>query len=180
MSEHLTGPPAAGNEVDTLLGALERQRGYIAWKCGGLDAAGLRATLGPSTVTLGGLLKHLAAVEEHTFSMKLFGRPVGEPFASGWELDEDWEWHSAAADSPTELMALWESAVARSRVLVAQALAEGGLDFPGAATWPDGRRASLRRHLIDMVEEYARHVGQADLIRESIDGLVGEDPADEA
>lgn len=176
MSTYLTEPPAAGNELDTLLGALERQRRYIAWKCGGLDAAGLRATLGPSTVTLGGLLKHLAAVEEHTFSTKLFGRPVGEPFRTGWSTDPDWEWHSAASDSPAELMALWEAAVARSRILVAEALADGGLDRPGAATWPDGRTASLRRHLIDMIEEYARHVGHADLIRESIDGLVGEDP----
>jgi hypothetical protein len=54
----LREPPVAGNEVDTLLGALERQRGYVAWKCGNLDSAGLRATLGPSAVTLGGLLKH--------------------------------------------------------------------------------------------------------------------------
>ena len=176
MFSFLTEPPAAGNELDTLLGALERQRGYIAWKCGGLDAAGLRATLGPSTITLGGLLKHLAAVEEHTFSVKLFGRPMSEPFLTGFASDPDWEWHSAASDSPAELTALWSAAVSRSRVLVAEALADGGLDFAGAAKWPDGRTASLRRHLIDMIEEYARHVGHADLIRESIDGLVGEDP----
>jgi hypothetical protein len=171
----LEGPPAAGNELDTLLGALERGRRYIAWKCGGLDAAGLRATLGPSTMTLGGLLKHLALVEEHTFAVKMFGRPLSEPFASA---PDDWEWQSAASDSPAELMELWEAAVERSRVLVAEALELGGLDLLGVAAWPDGRRASLRRHLIDMVEEYARHVGHADLIRESIDGLVGEDPSD--
>jgi hypothetical protein len=58
----LREPPVAGNELDTLLGALERQRRYVAWKCGNLDQAGLRATLGPSTMTLGGLLKHLAVV----------------------------------------------------------------------------------------------------------------------
>ncbi|GIF52796.1 uncharacterized protein DUF664 [Asanoa ferruginea] len=175
----LTGPPAAGNELDTLLGALERQRRYIAWKCGGLDAAGLRATLGPSTVTLGGLLKHLAAVEEHTFAVKLFGRTMTPPFdTADWDGDPDWEWHSAASDSPAELMALWEASVARSRALVAEGLAAGGLDYLGVAAWPDGRRASLRRHLIDMIEEYARHVGHADLIRESVDGLVGEDPTD--
>ncbi|GAA1866427.1 DinB family protein [Asanoa iriomotensis] len=174
---HVTEPPAAGNEVDTLLGALERQRGYIAWKCGGLDAAGLRTTLGPSTITLGGLLKHLAAVEEHTFATKLFDRPMSEPFGSAdWTSDPDWEWHSAAADAPETLMALWKESVERSRALVAEALAAGGLDYLGAAKWPDGRQASLRRHLIDMIEEYARHVGHADLIRESIDGVVGEDP----
>src|ERR1700722_9159749 len=64
----LQEPPVAGNELDTLLGSLERQRRYIAWKCGGLDSAGMRATLGPSTMTLGGLLKHLALVEDHQFS----------------------------------------------------------------------------------------------------------------
>ena len=56
----LREPPVAGNEVDTLLGSLERQRRTFAWKCGNLDEAGLRATLGPSSMTLGGLLKHLA------------------------------------------------------------------------------------------------------------------------
>jgi hypothetical protein len=68
-------PPVAGNELDTLLGELERVRGYIAWKCGGLNPAGLRATLGPSTMTLGGLLKHLSACEDHNFSIMLYGRP---------------------------------------------------------------------------------------------------------
>src|SRR5450631_128121 len=53
-------PPVAGDETATLLGSLERQRATLAWKCGGLDAAGLRATLGASSMTLGGLLKHLA------------------------------------------------------------------------------------------------------------------------
>jgi len=59
---------------------------------------------------------------------------------------------------------------------VAEAIADGGLDRLAAYTWPDGRTPSLRRLLVDMVEEYARHVGHADLIRESVDGLVGEDP----
>lgn len=170
-------PPVAGDEVDTLLGSLERQRRTFAWKCGGLDAAGLRATLGPSTVTLGGLLKHLAAVEDHQFSVKLHGRGHHPPFDTApWDADPDWEWHSAAADSPEELMSLWQDAVARSRALVAEALADGGLDRLSAFTWPDGRTPSLRRLLIDMIEEYARHVGHADLIREAVDGLVGEDP----
>ncbi len=137
----LREPPVAGNELDTLLGALERQRGYVAWKCGNLDSAGLRATLGPSIMTLA-----------------------------------DWEWHSAAEDSPGQLASLWQEAVDRSRTLVAGAVAEGGLDRLAAFTWPDGRTPSLRRLMMDMIEEYARHVGHADLIRESVDGLVGEDP----
>lgn len=173
----LREPPAAGNEIDTLLGALERQRGYAAWKCGRLDAAGLRTNLGPSTVTLGGLLKHLAAVEDDTFSVKLYGRNPHQPFDTvDWDADPDWEWHSAAEDSPEQLMSLWQAAVDRSRILVAEAVADGGLDRLASFTWPDGRTPNLRRLLIDMVEEYARHVGHADLIRESVDGLVGEDP----
>lgn len=173
----LTGPPVAGNDTETLLGELERVRGYLAWKCGGLDAAGLRATLGPSTMTLGGLLKHLALVEDDYFAVKLSGANRHSPFdAVDWDANPDWEWESAAQDSPEQLMALWEETVARSRALTAKALADGGLDRPAAFSWPDGRTPSLRRFLIDMIEEYARHVGHADLIRESVDGLTGEDP----
>jgi hypothetical protein len=75
-------------------------------------------------------------------------------------------------------MSLWRDAVTQSRAAVAEALAAGGLDQPAAISGPDGRSPSLRRILIDLVEEYARHVGHADLIRESVDGLVGEDPID--
>ncbi len=170
-------PPLAGDETATLLGSLERQRAMLAWKCDGLDAAGLQATVGASTMTLGGLLKRLALVEDHDFCGKLFGRDLGSPWDAGdWDADPDWEWHSAAADSPEQLMTLWQDAVARSRSAVEEALADGGLDRLAQRTWPDGRTPSLRRILIDLIEEYARHVGHADLIRESVDGLTGEDP----
>jgi len=173
----LREPPVAGNEVDTLLGALERQRGYVGWKCGGLDAAGLAARLQPSAITLGGLLKHLALVEDDVFGVKLHGLDRHAPFDTApFDTDPDWEWHSAAADSPADLMAVWRDAAARSRRLVGDALAAGGLSQPAAFTWPDGRTPSLRRLIMDMIEEYARHVGHADLIRESVDGVVGEDP----
>ena len=173
----LREPPMAGTELDTLLGALERQRGYVAWKCGNLDSAGLRATLGPSAMTLGGLVKHLAGVEDDVFSVKLHGRDPHPPWDTvDWSADPDWEWHSAAGDSPEELMLLWQEAVGRSRVLVAEALADGGLDRLASCTGRGGRPPSLRRLLMDMIEEYARHVGHADLIRESVDGVVGEDP----
>jgi len=174
----LTEPPVAGTEVDTLLGSLERQRRTFAWKAGGLDSAALRVTLGPSSVTLGGLLKHLALVEDHYFTSSLAGRPMPEPWASAdWDADPDWEWTSAADDTPEQLTALWQESVTRSRAAVTEALADGGLDHPvpGRST-PEGEHASLRRVLVDLIEEYARHVGQADLVRESIDGLVGEDP----
>jgi len=170
-------PPAAGNEIETLVGALERQRSYLAWKCGGLDQEGLRATVGVSTVTLGGLFKHLALVEDHTFGVKFLGQELGPPWdAVDWDADPDWEWRSAADNTPEELLTIWHEAVGRSRSIVAEALADGGLDRLSERAWPDGRAPSLRRLLIDMIEEYARHVGHADLIRESVDGLVGEDP----
>jgi hypothetical protein len=175
--EILREPPVAGNEVDTLVGSLERQRRILAWKCGGLDAAALRATVGVSTVTLGGLLKHLALVEDEYFTRRLGGRDLGAPWdAVDWDADPDWEWHSAAEDTPEQLMTLWQEAVARSRAAVTAALAGDGPGQLARFTWPDGRSPSLRRILIDLIEEYARHVGQADLIRESVDGVVGEDP----
>ena len=170
-------PPVAGDETSTLLGSLERQRATLAWKCGGLDAAGLQATVGSSSITLGGLLKHLALVEDDTFSGKLLGRAQGPPWdAVDWGADPDWEWHSAAEDTPEQLMTIWQDAVVRSRAVVAEALANGGLGQLGRFTSSEGESPSLRRILIDLIEEYARHVGHADLIRESVDGLVGEDP----
>lgn len=170
-------PPVAGDETATLLGSVERQRATLAWKCGGLDAAGMRATLGASTVTLGGLLKHLALVEDDYFTGKLLGRDLGSPWDTvDWDADPDWEWRSAAEDTPEELMTLWRDAVTRSRSAVTELLAGGDLGQLARFTWPDGRTPSMRRILIDLIEEYARHVGHADLIRESVDGLVGEDP----
>jgi hypothetical protein len=173
---HPEPPIAGGGEVETLLGALERQRFYLGWKCGGLDAAGLRKPLPPSTITLGGLLKHLALMEDTNFSWPGRARTVAPWDAGDWDADPDWEWHSAAEDSPEHLLTLWQDAVARSRAVVAEVLAEGGLDHQARFILPNGQAPSLRRQLIDMIEEYARHVGHADLIRESVDGLVGEDP----
>jgi hypothetical protein len=170
-------PPVAGDETATLLGSLERQRAILAWKCGGLDAAGLRATLAPSSITLGGLLKHLALVEDDYFSRRLHGRELGPPWdTADWDADPDWDWHSAAEDSPEHLQTLWRDAVARSRTAVTEALADGGLEQLARYTNSRGESPSLRRILIDLIEEYARHNGHADLIRESVDGLVGEDP----
>jgi uncharacterized damage-inducible protein DinB len=173
------GPPLAGDEAATLLGSLERQRAILAWKCGGLDAAGLRATAGASSMTLGGLVKHLALVEDEYFSVRLLGQELGPPWdTADWDADRDWEWHSAAQDSPEQLHALWQDAVARSRSAVTRALAGGGLEQLARYASSAGESPSLRRILIDMIEEYARHIGHADLIRESVDGLTGEDPPD--
>jgi uncharacterized damage-inducible protein DinB len=164
-------PPVAADETATLLGFLEFQRATLAWKTAGLDAAGLRATVGASTMTLGGMLKHLALVEDDWFSQSLHGHEPSSPWDTvDWDADRDWDWHSAAQDNPEQLHALWRDAVARSRDLVAQALADGGLDRLARRTRPDGRAPSLRWILVHMIEEYARHNGHADLIRERIDG----------
>ena len=70
-----------------------------------------------------------------------------------WKADEDWDWHSAADDSPEHLRALWQDAVARSRSLVAEALADGGLEPLARRTWADGRAPSLRWIVVHMIEE---------------------------
>ncbi|MFB7515835.1 DinB family protein [Streptomyces sp. NPDC056144] len=170
-------PPLAGTEAEAILGALERQRATLAWKCSGLDAAGLRATVGASAVTLGGLLKHLAHVEDSHFARLWLAAPVGPPWDTvDWDATPDWAYRSAADDTPEQLRALWQESADRSRTVVAAALAEGGLDQLGAYVTRSGERPNLRRILLDLVEEYARHAGHADIIRESVDGLTGEDP----
>jgi hypothetical protein len=169
-------PPLAGDELGALLGSLDRMRGYLLWKCGGLDAGGVRATLGPSTLTLGGLLKHLAAVEATTFAWKLHGRAPFPPFdTADWD-DEDWHLRVEEEDTPESLESLFRGSVAQGQALVDEAVAAGGLDFTAEVHDDEGNHPNLRRVLHDMIEEYGRHVGHADLIRESVDGLVGEDP----
>ncbi len=170
-------PPAAGTETEHLLGALDRLRATFRWKADALDAAGLRARIGTSSLTLGGLLKHLAAVEDYTFTTKLRGEPIGAPWDGiGWDGSNEWEFASAADDTPEQLYPLWDGAVERSRARLQAALADGGPEQVVHASWPDGRHASLRRLLCDLIEEYGRHTGHADLLREAVDGLVGEDP----
>ena len=170
-------PPLAGTEVQHLTGALNRLRTTFRWKAGGLDAAGLAVRVGASSLTLGGLLKHLAWCEDHAFTRRLRGEDPGAPWLrSNWDGDPDWEFTSAATDSPEELYALWDRAVARSRERLASALADGGLDQLIHLSDGAGNHASLRRLVCDLVEEYGRHTGHADLIREAVDGLVGEDP----
>ena len=170
-------PPLAGTETEQLFGALDRLRTTFRWKAGHLDAAGLQARIGRSSLTLGGLLKHLAAAEDFHTTVKLSGAPIGAPWESnGWDGDNDWEFTSAAEDSPEELYALWDEAVARSRARLAAAVADGGLDQHIHAADADGNHANLRRLVCDLIEEYGRHTGQADLLREAVDGVVGEDP----
>jgi hypothetical protein len=170
-------PPFAGSEAEHLVGALERLRATFRWKADGLDSAGLSARIGASSLTLGGLLKHLAVNEDYLFTVKLRGEPLGAPWeATAWDDDDDWELSSAADDTPEELYALWDGAVERSRTSLDAALADGGLDQLVHLSGPDGQPANLRRLVCDLIEEYGRHTGHADLLREAVDGVVGEDP----
>jgi hypothetical protein len=170
-------PPLAGTDAEQLVGALERLRWTFRWKADDLDTAGLQTRVGSSPLTLGGLLKHLAANEDYLFTVKFRGGELGEPWAtSGWDGSNDWEFESAADDPPDLLYALWDDAVARSRATLSAAIAEGGLDQEAHISGPDGVHASLRRLVCDLLEEYGRHTGHADLLREAVDGRVGEDP----
>jgi hypothetical protein len=169
-------PPLAGTETEHLVGSLDRLRTTFRWKVDDLDAAGLQTRIAASALTLGGLLKHLALMEDVYFHTKLSGEPPGPAWdAADWDAD-DWEFNSAADDTPEQLYALWDGTVERSRARLDAALATGGLDQPAHVSSPDGQHASLRRLLFDLVEEYGRHTGHADLLREAVDGRVGEDP----
>jgi hypothetical protein len=110
--------------------------------------------------------------------VKILGEPMPAPWdLSVWETEgDDWEFDSAAKDSPEELYGVWDTAVARSRAAAATIEARGGLDAPAALTWPDGSRPNVRRMVMDLVEEYGRHTGHADILREAVDGRAGEDP----
>jgi uncharacterized damage-inducible protein DinB len=168
-------PPLTSDETTTMIGFLEYQRATFGWKTAGLDATGLRTRVGASTMTLGGMLKHLAYYEDHWFSHRLCGNerlPMWND--EQWDTDPDWEWNSAAQDFPVDLRSLWQQAVSRSRDQLSSALADGGLDRRARRSLPDGRIPNARWIVLHMIEEYARHNGHADLIRESVDGLVGE------
>ena len=159
------------DEITNLSRFLDEQREVLRHKAGGLDRDQLARTLPPSDLTLGGMVKHLAFVEDWWFGRVLCDDQDAMWEGVDWEADNDWDWHSAAEDTPEQLWALWESAVEKSRQLVA--------DDPRAereAVRPrrDGGSFTLRWILAHMVQEYARHNGHADLIRQSVDGQVGD------
>ena len=163
------------DEVETLIGFLDFQRATLEWKARGLDSAGLNAISAASTMTLGGLLKHMTWVEDHWFSHWLMGRPRSEPWASiDWSANPDWEWTSSRDDDPDALRMLWSSTCDTSRANVAGVLSRGDLGTLASRTWPSGEAPSLRWIMVHMIEEYARHNGHADLLREAVDGQTGE------
>ena len=169
-------PPLAADEATTLVAFLDYHRDTLRMKVDGLTAEQLSRTHPPSTLTLGGLLKHVALNEASWFGRVLHGRDLGDPWdAVDWDADPDWELRTAADDSPQELRRLMDDAVAQARRDIDAALAEGGLEHLSVVSArKEGRRFSLRWILLHMIEEYARHNGHADLIRESIDGATGE------
>lgn len=169
-------PPLAGTEVEHLTGALDRLRATFRWKADGLDASQLQTTIGASSLTIGGLLKHLAFCEDFAFTLRLRGEPPGDPWPTDRRPSSDWTFASATEHTPEDLYSLYDGAVRRSHQRLAAALAEGGLEQSIHDNDGQGHHASLRRLLCDLLEEYGRHTGHADLIREAIDGRVGEDP----
>lgn len=168
-------PPPAGDEASILTGFLDFHRATLAWKCSRLDKAGLTTTAATSSITLGGLLKHMSFVEDYWFSYILCGNAPQPPWDTAeWDRDPDWDWNSAAQDGSGELFELWRTSVERSRKLVNDVLADGGPDRLAHRARPDGSMHNLRWIMVHMIEEYARHNGHADLIREEIDGSTGE------
>jgi uncharacterized damage-inducible protein DinB len=170
-------PPHEAGEAATLTGFLDYQRGTLQWKCRGLSDEQLRVALPPTTMTLGGMLKHMACVEDYWFTEVAAEKPSPEPWGSvDWDADPDWDWRTAASDSGDELRGLWAERVGRSRAVVEAQLGLGEDKALSQAhpAWGGQGRVSLRWILTHMVEEYARHNGHADLIRESLDGETGE------
>ena len=167
--------PLRSDEVTTLRGFLDHHRDTFRMKCAGLSQAQLAQPLPPSDMTLGGMMKHLALNEVGWFGGTLAGEPYPAPFDGvDWDADPDWEWRTARDDSPADLRALYDDCVRRADAAIDQALARGGLDAESIQQSSSEGAFSLRWILLHMIEEYARHNGQADLIRESIDGATGE------
>ena len=127
-----------------------------------------------SVISLGGLLRHLARVEDGWFSDVVAEQPELEPWVSmPWAAE--WSDPDTAASTGDELRALWEQRVAASRRVVTEALGAGELALGTThPAWGGQGHPSLRWVLVHMIEEYARHNGHADLLRESIDGETGE------
>ena len=168
-------PDLAADELASLSQFLDFHRATLVDKVSGLSTEQLATRAVPSSaITLGGMLKHLALVEDDWFQVKFLGRPEVEPWASApFDADPDWDWHSAVDDTPEDLLRLYVSACARSRAVVVEV--GGDLDTRSVEADPQtGGRFSLRWIMLHMIEETARHNGHVDLIREAIDGSVGE------
>ncbi len=162
-----------GNEEVVLQDFLDFYRTVMARKAEGLTAEELHRTTSASSLTLAGLVKHMALVEDSWFTIRFANQPVPDPWGDAdWDLDQDWEMTTALEDSPQELLALFDLACDRSRAVVAAAPSLDS-EMP-ADQLGQGGPTNLRWIMVHMIEEYARHTGHADFLREAIDGQTGD------
>lgn len=161
--------PATGDERQMLAGFLADQRTTLTLKCAGLTEDVAHRSVEPSTLSLLGLVRHLADVERRWFRQVLAGEADATPLFSS-PADPDGDFEGATADPATvaEAWAAWHAAVDFAERFTAEA---PDLDVSGHDGWRG--TVSLRWVLIHMIEEYARHNGHADLLRERIDGTTG-------
>ena len=162
----------APDERTALTEMLDYYRAVMLRKTEGLSDEQLAVTVASSDLTLGGLLMHLALVEDSWFLSTFLGGELGESWSGfDWKSDPDWEFHHAHEYSRDVIVAQYEGSIARSRQVVDEA---ESLDVLAAKPTRDGQAFNLRWILVHLIEEYARHAGHADLIRESIDGATGD------
>jgi uncharacterized damage-inducible protein DinB len=167
-----TDPPDTGPELAQLTAYLDYQRDTMLLKTEGLTREQLAQPHPPSSMTLGGLLNHLALVEESWFRVRFSGLPDDDLWAGvDWDADPDYEFRTAADVSPDELRRRYAEACRRSREVVAAA---SDLDQLSVQKRGNGQHFDLRWMLLHLIEETARHAGHADLLREAIDGATGE------
>ncbi|HEY3501818.1 MAG TPA: DinB family protein [Actinocatenispora sp.] len=162
------GAPATGDELPMLAGMLSGQRATLALKCAGLGAELARRSVPPSTLSLLGLVRHLADVERRWFRQVLAGEDAPLRYASGVEPDGDFDGAIGDPAVVADAWRAWRDEVAYADRFVATA---PDLDVTGDDSWRG--TVSLRWVLLHLIEEYARHNGHADLLRERIDGARG-------
>jgi uncharacterized damage-inducible protein DinB len=167
-----TDPPENASETVQLTGFLTYQRETLLLKTEGLTAEQLGRRLPSSSLTLAGLLHHLALVEESWAVERFAGRPSPEPWAHvDWDATPDWEFEAALGLEPEELRERYRLACRRTDEVVA---ATGDLGALSTEPLRDGGHFSLRWMLLHLLEETSRHNGHADLLREAVDGVTGE------
>jgi uncharacterized damage-inducible protein DinB len=160
--------PFAGDEKVMLSAFLDRYRETLLWKLDGLTKEQASARLVPSASTLLGIVKHLAYVERWWFQMNFAGDPVSFLWPKD-EPDEDIDFRVTETDTIASISALYQQEIARSREIVAGAsLEDFGKDLGKV------KPRSLRWIMVHMIEETARHVGHADILRELTDGAIGQ------
>jgi hypothetical protein len=160
------------SERDSLGQYLDYQRETILLKTEGLTKAQLAHKIPTSDLTLAGLLYHLALVEESWLEEEFLGRQPQEDFAGiDWTADPEYEFRTALEKDPEWLRRRYQDACDRSRQVIAGA---GSLNDASARPLRNGKPFTLRWVMLHLIEETARHAGHADLLREAIDGVVGE------